>query len=238
MIPDTQVAPGVPTEHVEWAGNAIAEYQPDFVAVLGDWWDFPSLSSHDAPGSMAKRSANIKDDLEAGNVAFERFCRPWRSAKYKPDCHFFFGNHEDRVTRHINSAPEYDGTITLDNCRTPGFKRHVFLQVVSIDGIVFSHYFYNLKSGRPIGGTIANRMNKIGRSFVAGHEQSLQYGTVDYPGFRRHGLVAGSFYLHDPEYRGPQAKADWRGIVVLNEVRDGEFDVMPLSMNYLKRKFN
>jgi hypothetical protein len=49
--------------------------------------------------------------------------------------------------------------------------------------------------------------------------------------------VAGSFYLHDEGYRGPQCNNEWRGIIVLNEVKDGDYDVMPLSMSYLERKF-
>jgi hypothetical protein len=42
-----------------------------------------------------------------------------------------------------------------------------------IDGVHYSHYFSNTHSGKPIGGSIDNRLNKIGHSFVAGHEQGL-----------------------------------------------------------------
>src|SRR3546814_16677199 len=49
-------------------------------------------------------------------------------------------------------------------------------------------------------------------------------------------IVAGSAYLHDEEYKG-QANAHWRGVVVLNEVRDGQFCEMPLTLDYLCRKY-
>ena len=53
-----------------------------------------------------------------------------------------------------------------------------------------------------------------------------------------HGLVAGSFYLHNEEYRDVQSNGEWRGVVVLNEVRgDGSYDIMPLSMDYLQRRY-
>ena len=57
---------------------------------------------------------------------------------------------------------------------------------------------------------------------------------------RRHTLaiVAGSFYQHDEDYRGQQSNGEWRGIVVLNEVHDGKYDIMPLSMDYLRRKYS
>jgi hypothetical protein len=49
--------------------------------------------------------------------------------------------------------------------------------------------------------------------------------------------VAGSCYAHDEEYRGAQGQGHWRGIVVLNEVRDGDYCVMPLTLDYLCRKY-
>ena len=36
VIPDTQVKPGVPTDHLEWAGRYVAEKRPDVVVHLGD----------------------------------------------------------------------------------------------------------------------------------------------------------------------------------------------------------
>jgi hypothetical protein len=43
--------------------------------------------------------------------------------------------------------------------------------------------------------------------------------------------------LHDEDYRGLQSNGEWRGIVVLNEVHNGGYDIMPLSMDYLRRKY-
>jgi hypothetical protein len=66
----------------------------------------------------------------------------------------------------------------------------------------------------------------------------MLYGLKQYPGnITRHGLVAGSFYLHNMGYRGPQGTGEWRGIIVKNEVHEGQYDIMPLSMSYLQRRF-
>jgi hypothetical protein len=43
--------------------------------------------------------------------------------------------------------------------------------------------------------------------------------------------------MHDERYRGLQSNGEWRGIVILNEVTPDGYDVMPLSMNYLLRKY-
>ena len=50
-------------------------------------------------------------------------------------------------------------------------------------------------------------------------------------------IIAGSFYLHDEDYMDALSNTHWRGLVVLNEVKDGAFDEMFLSMNYLEKKY-
>jgi len=248
IIPDTQIKPGVPTIHIDWAARAIVEYMPDVLIVIGDWWDMPSLNKHELPGSAPMEGLRVAKDIEVGNEAFRRLIGPMereqerRRRNHRPrwelEKHFFFGNHEHRLTRYVVNDPKFEGTLKLDDMVTPGFRRHEFLEIFDIDGIWYSHYFSNTQSGRPITGSIDNRLNKIGNSFVMGHQQGFLYGVRQYPGnVQRHGLVAGSFYLHDETYRDIQSNDEWRGIVVLNEVQAGAYDIMPLSMDYLKRKF-
>jgi hypothetical protein len=251
LIPDTQIRPGVPLEHLDWLGQAILDYKPDVLVHIGDHWDFPSLSKWESPGSAYMEGARVKNDIDAGNEAWDRIIAPMEKEiarreinhrkRWDPECHFFMGNHEDRVSRAVKAEPKLDGILSLDMLKVPKrWKVHPFLEMVDLDGIQFSHYFSNVGSGKPIGGSIDNRLNRIGKSFVQGHQQGLLYGIRQFPGsLARHGLVAGSFYLHDEHYRDAQSNGEWRGIVVLNEVRDGgNYDVMPLSMNYLRRRYS
>lgn len=248
FIPDPQISPAVPTQHIDWAAQAIVRYKPDVVVVAGDWWDMHSLSSYDRPGSKKMEGARYAADVEVGNEAFERLVAPMETEQarlirnkeksWHPRKVITLGNHENRITRALEAEPKYEGVLSLDHLKTPGFERHEFLEIVEIDGIAYSHYFANTHNGRPIGGTITNRLNKIGTSFVQGHEQGFSYGVQKYPGkLTRHGLVAGSFYLHNEGYRGAQGRDEWRGIVVLNEVNSGSYDIMPLSMDYLEKEF-
>ena len=249
FIPDAQIKPGVPTDHIDWAAQAIVEYKPDVIVVAGDWWDMTSLNGHAEKGSVELENSRYQNDIDVGNEAFERFCRPIeieqmrlrRNRDRRWNCRkvFLGGNHEDRADRVARNDPKWTGIIGSHNCQTRDFERYPFLEIVEIDGIAYSHYFANTHSGRPIGGSIPNRLSKIGRSFVAGHEQGMLYGIQQYPGsIRRHGLVAGSFYQHCEDYRGAQGRDEWRGIVVLNEVQDGDYSVMPLTLNYLRGKFS
>lgn len=240
VIPDTQVRKGVPTEHLGWIGQYIADRKPDVVVHLGDHFDFPSLSAHDAPGSLRMEGSRYEDDVESGNDSLEMLVKRFKDAGVNPELHFLIGNHENRVDRAINRDPRYAGTIGMHHLNPSrlGFKVHPFLEIADIDGVWYSHYFAQPLSGRPYGGTTDNRLNKIGHSFTQGHEQTFRYGCRHLVnGQEQHGLVAGAAYLHDESYKGAQGNHHWRGIIVKHEVQAGGYDLMRVSMNYLCRKY-
>ena len=249
IIPDAQIKPGDDLTHIDWAANALVEYQPDVIVVIGDWWDLPSLNGHVAPGSDQLENSRYQDDIEAGNEAFRRLTAPMdaeiakrrnqHKTRWTPRKVFIPGNHEHRADRVAAVEPKWKGVIGSHNCQTLDFERPEFLQIVQIDGIKYYHYFPNPHSGKPIGGTIVNRLNHIGSSFVQGHQQGFLYASKQYPDHVKHGIVCGRFYNHMEPYRPKDVQeSEWNGIVILNEVRNGNFDIMPLSMNYLQRRFS
>ena len=100
------------------------------------------------------------------------------------------------------------------------------------------HYFCNPSTGKTYGGMIETRIKNIGQSFTQGHLQEFKYGELQMPSGRRyHGCVAGAFYMHDEKYKTPQGNSHWRGVVVKNEVQDGQYDIMKISLDYLIRKY-
>jgi hypothetical protein len=241
VLPDTQVKPGVPLDHLDWVGQAIQDYKPDVVVHLGDHWDFPSLSGHAAPGAAQLEGKRFEDDLQAGNDAMRRLTKAMGGFKGRKV--ILRGNHEYRMDRALDANPKWIGAVGyhLFADRSLGWEVadyfHGSPQPIVIDGVTYAHYFANPNTGKPIGGTITNRLSKIGTTFVQGHVQGYLGGNVQFAtGAIRHGIVAGSCYLHDEEYKGV-ANSHWRGIVVLNEVRDGTFCEMPLTLDYLCRKY-
>lgn len=241
LIPDTQVKKGVPMDHFRWIGRAIKEYNPDRLIHLGDHWDMPSLSRHEEKGSLATEGARVEDDIRAGNDAMQILAdhmKGWDGEKW-----ILRGNHEQRIERAINADPRLAGTLGYHHlnderngwrvvdyfCGAPG--------QIHLDGVVYAHYFAAVNTGRPIGGTAQNKLNHIGESFVQGHVQGYEVGTKQYSTGRiRKGMVAGSCYIHDEEYKG-MANNHWRGVVILNEVEKGNYCEMPLSLDYLCRKY-
>lgn len=238
VIPDTQVKPGVPTDHLAWAGRYIAEKKPDVIVHLGDHWDFPSLSSYDK-GKKCFEGRRYKADVDAGNAAMDLLLDPIRKARgYNPEMHFLIGNHEQRMERLIESEPWLEGLVGYDNLALDGWTVHGFLKPVELDGILFSHYFANPLSGRPIGGTAHNLLAKVGKSCIMGHRQVFDVAMMDLPdGTQRRALIAGAFYQHREDYKGAQGNGHWRGLVVLNEVQDGSWDQMDVSLDFLRRRY-
>lgn len=241
-IPDTQVRPGVPTDHIDWIAADIVRRKPDVIVVGGDFWDFPSLNTHNAPGSAPTENARYQADLDSGNIAFARLCLPIekeqeRDPLWRPRKVFTEGNHENRADRAAIADPKWMGHVGSNNCQVRDFEWHSYLRRVKIDDIIYAHFFPNPHSRFPVGGSVDNRLNKIGASFVQGHEQGFKYGTrITGAGVTWHGIVAGSCYLHIEDYRGAQGQKHFRGIIYLNEVREGDFCIMPLTLDYLCRK--
>ena len=252
MIPDCQVKKGVPLNHLNALGNYIVAKQPDVLVNIGDFADMKSLSSYDKAGSKNSENGRVRDDFDAAIEAMEVFMAPiyaynkgkHKKKQYNPRMEFCLGNHEDRITRAIEDNPRhFEGIISLDHLQYESFGWNVnpFLDVITIGGVNFSHYFINPKSLKKnvLGGTCESKLTNLGGSFAMGHQQTLQIGMIpkltDNGKFKMiQGLVAGAFYQHDEGYMGPQGNpSHWRGAVMMNDVRDGMYDIMPLSMNYL-----
>lgn len=251
FIPDVQLTPYSLTDHLTAAANYLHEKRPDKIIIIGDWWDFPSLSSYDKAGSRGWENKDYSLDLEIGRTELDRFLRrvKGKQRKWKPEVHFCYGNHEERILRASDDAynRRFSSSLTKDYfALTEGYALdvhgHGFLDIVNLDGIMYSHYFVNPDSmfSNAIGGNMSNKLNKLGGSFSMGHQQVYQTGekfTAD--GRRMRGLVCGRFYQDEQEYLGPQKnKQSWSGIIIKNEVKNGDYDLCEVSMNYLKANWS
>lgn len=241
VVPDAQVREGVVTDHLPAAGKYIAEKQPEVVLCIGDWWDMPSLSQWAQPGSLEKEGQRYRKDIDAGCDAMERFLEPIaKKAGYKPLMVFTEGNHEDRIDRAIRRNPnELYGVISKKDMRLEeyGWKVIPYLQPVVMGGVSFCHFFPSGVMGRPITSPRA-MLQKLHMSCFAGHQQGREIAYARRAdGGALTAIISGSFYQHDEPYMSPLANRHWRGMWVLSEIRDGQFDEMALSIDYLKRKY-
>jgi hypothetical protein len=107
--------------------------------------------------------------------------------------------------------------------------------VVTIDQVQYSHYFISGAMGRPVSSAAA--LLKIrGGSATMGHVQRMD---VSYhPQTQQIGLFAGTCYLHNEEYLGPQGNSAPRQILMKHEVENGRYDLMAVSLRYLQKRYS
>lgn len=249
IIPDTQCKPGAPLDHLRWLGEYIVDRRPEVIVHLGDHWDMPSLSMYDAPGSLKMEGQRYEDDIAAGNEGMRLLLAPLRELQarlkrnkekqYNPRLVLLRGNHEARVERAINAQPKYAGMIGYHHMDTRGWEVHEFNTPVVIDGVGYSHFFPNPNSGKPWGGTAHNVLAKLAHSFTQGHRQGMdsaeRYNQIT--GSLMRGLIVGSFYLHDEDYKGAQGNHHYRGLVVKHRVENGGYTKMEVDMDFLADKY-
>jgi len=250
VLPDKQIKDGVDMSHLLNIGRLIVDEKPDRIIDLGDHFDMPSLSSYDK-GRKTAEGRRVHHDLMAGwgamgilfgdMIEYNQKRATNKKKQYKPDMHFCLGNHEHRLYRHIEANAELDGILDypggfkLENW---GWKVHEFRKPVTLDGVSYAHYFYNVNSGTPYGGTCHTKLRNIGHSFVQGHQQGLDLATrTTNLGETQWGITAGSCYTHEEEYRGPQAQEHWRGVLLLDNAEEGNFEPRPISLKSLEKKY-
>lgn len=254
IIPDPQIKEESCLDHLRAAGNYAVKTKPDVIVAIGDWADMPSLSKHASAIEIEGR--RIAKDIEAGKKGMREFLKPiqtynniqrrYRKKLYEPRMVFTIGNHcsRTRLSRLVTEMPILQDFLKDDFesfLKTLGWEVYDFLEIVNIGGIKFSHYFINPHSAKksPAGGTIDNMLKSVGFSFVQGHTQGLKMGKhylAD--GTARLGIVAGSFYMEDENYMGLQGnKSHWRGIVRLDDVKNGNGDISEISLDRLLRDY-
>lgn len=250
-IGDAHAVPKVSNRRFDWLGRLILDLQPDTIIDMGDWEDMESLCSYDR-GKKSFEGRRIKDDFDISVDASERTfgrirkynnTRAKRKKKqYNPEIFRLGGNHtEGRIKRMLEASPEFEGTYGLENLEYGRWNDTYvpFLSPLEIEGIVFSHYFYNKDSRySPASVTALLKMNLM--SCAMGHNHVRGFEEMVRPDNKRMcGLFTGCYLDPDDfnaEYAGPQNKW-WSGLVMLHGVKDGYFDPEFLNVNEVKRRY-
>jgi hypothetical protein len=170
---------------------------------------------------------------------------PFAGLRYSPRMVLTLGNHENRINRAVEINAELEGTLSTRSLgyEDYGWEVHEFLKVVTIDGIAYSHFFPRSGSGKVVqtrnGSPNAKaQLVREGRSATAGHAQGLDIACLPLGGKLQWGLIAGSCYLHQETYLGPQGNNHWRGVVLKNDVSQGSYSPIFVSLDYLKKRYS
>jgi hypothetical protein len=248
VVPDTQVKPGSDLSHLTWAGQYAVDKKPDVIVHLGDHFDMPSLSSYDV-GKKSFEGRRYTDDIAAGIDGMVNFLAPIKieqnrrivnkKKQWNPRMIYCMGNHEERINKAINSDRKLEGLISFKDLMLEdfGWEVYPFLQPVNVGGVMFAHYFCSGVLGRPVS-SARLMLTKKHQSCIMGHVQDRDIAFAQRAdGKRMTGLFAGIFYQHDEEYLNYQTNQSWRGIWMLHEVDDGSFDELPVSIEFLRKRY-
>lgn len=248
VLPDVQAKHGNDFTFLNNIGKYICDKRPDAIVCLGDFADMESLSSYDI-GKKAFEGRRYTKDVEATIKAQDNLFNPLfalqlqqrrnKQKVYDPFKVMLLGNHCNRIDRAVNNDPKLEGLISVNDLCYHNYWDNVypFLEVVTMNGIAFSHYFVTGVAGRPAS-TAAAQFRKSNMSCISGHQQGLQIHT----GNRADGklltsIIAGSCYEHEEAYLGPQGNKHFRGVLMLHDVNDGEFNLMAVPLTYINKKY-
>ncbi len=209
----------------------------------------PSLGIYDV-GKKAFEGRRYKADIEVAQKAMDMFMSPiWEEQDrlrrnkekiWKPRMVMCLGNHEDRIDRCIEADPKMEGVISTKDLgyEDRGWEVIPYLEPISIDGVMYCHYFTSGVLGKPVTSSNALLVKKH-QSCVMGHVQGRQISfATRADGTQITGLFVGGFYQHDEDYLKAQGNAkQWHGLWMLHEVDNGAFDEMPISIAFLKERY-
>jgi hypothetical protein len=242
IIPDCQIRPQVPTDHLEWIGNYVIEKKPDVLIQIGDFADIISLNTY-ARNKRAAEGQRLAKDISSVSRAMERLLKPINDynrtaeVKYQPEMHLTLGNHEYRMEREVEENPRLEGMFHMGDLgyEDNGWQVHDFLKVIKLDGVEYAHYFTSGDKGYAVTSAAA-LLRERQCSAIMGHAQRTDVAV--HTRTQNIAIFVGICYLHDEAYLGPQGNSTRRQIVMLHEVEDGKFDPMFVSLRFLKKRYS
>jgi len=251
FIADPQVREGISFDYLSWIGTYLAYEQPDVIINVGDHFDLPSLSSYDR-GKRKAEGKRLWADIDAGIRGMNALLYPIYKLQqtqlqtlgrvsYKPKMVFTTGNHEQRLERHLEANPELHGLVSYSDFKLEenGWEVYDFLEPAIINGVMYIHYLPNKNTGKPVGGSALNVLNKAGCSISTGHVQMFDIAQRNIAsGESQWGLICGAGYPHKEDYKGYVGNHHFRGIVIKNNVHNGDYSPNILSLKDLECFYN
>lgn len=244
VIPDGHAHPDFNNDRADLLAKVIVDLQPDIVVNIGDGADMTSLASYDK-GKRSYHGKSYEKDINSYLDFQSRTWDPVKARKKKlPDRYYFIGNHEERIDRALDLAPELEGTIGYKDLRLDDYYDEVIYYeggtpgVKVIEGVAFAHYFITGISGRSISGEhpAYTLLTKNFQSCVQGHAHVLDFcERTQAEGKKMMSLVCGVYQDYDAPWAGAINDLWWRGVCILHNTDDGQFDLETVSMDRLKK---
>lgn len=248
LIGDPHSSPDTDNRRFDWLGNIVLEEEPDQIICIGDFADLNSLSSYDK-GKKSAELRRYRSDIAATHDALTRIDKPLndynkqrknirKGQRKAPIKIMIEGNHEKRILRAVELAPELEGTLSLNDLgyKDFGWQVQEFKRPLEIEGTYFCHFFPSGVKGEPISGfnIASNIISKNMVSSVCGHSHLWDHAIRNRPnGTKVIGLCCG-WYGEQPTFSDATEQLWWSGLTWLHDMQNGSFDVSQISIERVK----
>ena len=246
VIPDGHAHASFHNKRFDYLSQLILDERPDIVVNIGDGADMESLASYDK-GKRSFAGKSYAKDIEAYLDSQSRTWDPVKARKKKmPDRYYFIGNHEERIDRALDLSPELLGTIGYEDLKLSEYYDEIIPYVGGtpgvrvIEGIAFSHYFITGVMGRAVSGEhpAYSLLSKNFKSCIQGHTHVLDFCMrTNADNEKIQALVCGVYQDYQSPWAGNIGNLWWRGVVILDNVEDGQFDLRTISLKNLEKVY-
>lgn len=246
VVADAHSHPDFPNTRADWLSRLIIDLRPDVVVNLGDDADMASISSYDK-GKRSFHGKSYRRDIDHHNDFQSRVWDPVKARKKRmPYRVILEGNHERRIEKALDLSPELEGTLGFQDYGYSEYYEDIIRYeggtpgTITIDGVLYAHYLVSGVMGRPVSGLhpAASLNAKAHRSCVVGHIHTTDYSVATTAvGEKIQSLVAPCFFDYDMDWAGTVNRLYSRGVVILHDVEDGNYDPEWVSMNRLERYY-
>lgn len=250
VIPDAHSHPDYPNNRFDWLGKFILEVKPDIIVDIGDFADMPSLSSYDV-GKKVYEGKRYKKDIACAIDARKRVMAPTvayndhqailHRPRYHPRLVAICGNHEERITKAVESDPKLEGLVSIADMqhRELGWEFYPFGDMVDIEGILFSHFFMGGVMGKPIGGLYptVGILKRYHTSCIQGHTHYFQMRHEQRGIDKIYSFIVGCYFDYNPVWTNAHIFYD-RGLLYLQGVNNGTIESFSwIGLSDIKRRY-
>lgn len=240
IVGDAHFEPHQSLRRAKWLGRMVADHRPDAVVFIGDCCSFDSLGLFAKPGGTEYAAQRYWDDIYALNTALEIYHEFLDG--YECDHIVIEGNHENRIQRWLDDNVKWQGndeqppviSYTHMDFEQRGYLWVPYLQPLEIAGFNAVHELRTPK-GMAAGAKYIARwcLNNLPGSWFWGHSHFKDIAHEA----RGMAINVGCFFEHEMAYSNFANRFYDRGIMILNNAKDGFADEEWWSMERIRARY-
>jgi hypothetical protein len=234
---DQHAGVGLSNERFRWAGNFIAEVQPDNVVSGGDWCNWDCFSGHEKAGTVKyAQKPTFPEEFAVFQESMDTLMSVIKG--YDGNLYHTHGNHEERIWTHENLNPvngdmfssQVENEFQKHGWLTSPYGAHGF-----VDGMKFTHNDLSVM-GKAMSKQQIIRETDCDQG--TGHTHTLVNDFVKRSTGTYRVLKPGCFLPHAyrPKY-SPNSDDWWYGLMLITHCQGAVIAVKEISMLELESEY-